>query len=71
MEDTLSRLLEQKRLELERARVRALGDRGTNVGRRPRRDIRVRYFPSTENRGRATRGAEPIASRTRPTGHSS
>lgn len=71
MEDTLKRLLEQKRLERERARVRAHADRSPDIGRRLRRDIRVRRFASTENRGRATRGAEPIASRTEPTGHSS
>ena len=36
--------------------------------RKPRRDIRVLFF--TGNRGRATHGAEPIAGRTGPPGHS-
>lgn len=67
--DALHRLLERKRIAMERARMAEAANEAAAIPG-PRRDIRVRYFPSSENRGRATRGAEPIAGQTKPKGHS-
>lgn len=57
-EGALERLLHRRHQAIE----------ARTATRKPRRDIRVLFFAG--NRGRATRGAEPIAGQSGPPGHS-
>ena len=69
-ERVLKRLLARELSAIGERRPLALVPVPVPAGGRRRRDIRVRHFPAGGNRGRATRGAEPIASWSGPPGHS-
>lgn len=68
--EAVRRLLERGLLAPHRHRALAMQPVATTRTRWPKPRIRVRHFLTSGNRGRATRGAEPIAGQSRPLGRS-